>query len=603
MRGGPDEGWTGSCGSGSAALPSPRWFRSVSGGQPFILGRVKPIGPYVAVQALPPPATGVAAADSPVQTLRATDRLTGIPVLLHLLPHAQSLPELPFSPHLLPVVDSGVDGEVTYLVTELPLQAHPASDPLLSARGALAALSALHQEGLAHGGVSGAQLWNHDGGVALAGAGLPWRKDATPQADLSDLAVTLQALGALPEVLRPLRDRPGTLSAHAALALLGGAAGREARAKPPPDQPALPVAGARARPLLAGVSDAGPAGSVSPAVREAVATQPHSPDAPDAQPSSAARSPSTGASSGTRQAEMIGTDTEPPSAAVSPFSNAPAGQPETPQERRKRQNDERREQAMLDSQAAAVRKAARLKAQREEEEREMARAAELSALGVPVPEPFQMGFDPDGEGGEAATRPVPGDASPSGLRAREVERLPASLRRPAAGQTDTAVQRLPGGESASARSAARNLAPIRIGWDEDDSWRVVRAAPKASQSPSRLLLIPIVLAVAALLGAGLLWALRPEATAPAPAGTAAGVNSDVVFTLRGAAGVTARLTVVSAPGGANLKADQTLGVIPGKVSFPVQGTYRLKVLAQGYQPATLEVTVPRTQPVTIDLGN
>ncbi|GGL67612.1 hypothetical protein GCM10010840_02060 [Deinococcus aerolatus] len=559
---------------------------------------MKPIGPYVAVQALPPPATGVAAADSSVQTLRATDRLTGIPVLLHLLPHAQSLPELPFSPHLLPVVDSGVDGEVTYLVTELPLQAHPASDPLLSARGALAALSALHQEGLAHGGVSGTQLWNHDGGVALAGAGLPWRKDATPQADLSDLAVTLQALGALPEVLRPLRDRPGTLSAHAALALLGGAVGREAGAMPPPDQPAPPVEGARVRPLPAGASGAGPAGSVSPAVREAAATQPHGTAAPDVQPSPAAGSPSTGESSGAPRTETAGTDTGPPSAAVSPFSNAPAGQPETPQERRKRQNDERREQALLDSQAAAVRKAARLKAQREEEEREMARAAELSALGVPVPEPFQMGFDLEGEGGEAAT-----NASPSGLRAREVERLPASLRRPAARQTDAAVQRLPGGDSASPRPAARNLAPIRIGWDEDDSWRVVRAAPKAGQSPSRLLLIPIVLAVAALLGAGLLWALRPEASTPTPAGTAASVSSDVVFTLRGAAGVTARLSVVSAPSGANLKADQALGVIPGKISFPVQGTYQLKVLAQGYQPATLEVTVPRTQPVTIDLGN
>lgn len=153
---------------------------------------MKPIGPYVAVQALPPPASGVAAADSLIQTLRATDRLTGIPVLLHVLPQAQRLPELPASPHLLPVVDSGVDGEQAYLVTELPLQAHPAQDPLLAARGALAALDTLHGHGLAHGGVSRAQLWSHDGGVALAGAGLPWREDATPQADLSDLARTLQ---------------------------------------------------------------------------------------------------------------------------------------------------------------------------------------------------------------------------------------------------------------------------------------------------------------------------------------------------------------------------------------------------------------------------
>lgn len=588
-------------GSGRARRPGPHGplragFAPQTGGGPPILGRVKPIGPYVAVQALPSPATGVAAADSPVQTLRATDRLTGIPVLLHVLPHAQSLPEVPDSPHLLRVVDSGVDGEVTYLVTELPLQAHPASDPLLSARGALAALSDLHAHGLAHGGVSAAQLWNHDGGVALAGAGLPWREDATPHADLSDLAVTLQALGALPEALRPLRDRPGTLSAHAALTLLGGAVGPAAGAVPPPDQPRPAVHVAGVRVLPAGASGTELGRGVPPAGLEGAATPPTGAPALDTSLSATAGAPAT-SETPTAETATANPNPEPPSAAVSPFSNAPAGQPETPQERRKRQNDERREQAMLDSQAAAARKAARLKAQREEEQREMARAAELSAQGVPVPEPFQMGFAPEAGGGEAATPPA------SGLRAREVERLPASLRRPGAAESGAAVQRLPGGDSASPRPAARNLAPIRIGWDEDDSWRVVRTAPKAGQSPSRLLLIPMVLAVVALLGAGLLWALRPEASAPAPAGTVAGAGSDVVFTLRGAAGVTARLSVVSAPGGANLKADQALGVIPGKVSFPVQGTYRLKVLAQGYQPATLEVTVPRTQPVTIDLGN
>lgn len=309
----------------------------------------------------------------------------------------------------------------------------------------------------------------------------------------------------------------------------------------------------------------------------------------------------------------------PPASAplVSPFSNAPTDRPETPQERRKRQNDERREQAMLDSQAAAQRKAARLKAQREEEEREAARAAEQAALGVPVPEPFQMGFASAQDAGEAP--PGAGVQSPQTepshqtepsqqiRQPRQIERLPASLRRPADPARGT-VQRLPSGDAAPARAASRNLAPIRIGWDEDDSWRVVRTAPEARPTPPLPRWAPLALvALAVLLALALVWALGPartSAAAPAPASAGGGVSSPAVtFTVRGAAGVTAQLSVVSAPAGANLSADQTLGVVPGQVRFPVAGTYRLQVLARGYRPATLDLTVPRTQPVTIDLGN
>lgn len=606
-----------------SALPLALLFAGIPSavllGRPSILGRVKPIGPYVAVQALPPPASGVAAADSMIQTLRATDRLTGIPVLLHVLPQAQSLPEIPVSPHLLPVVDSGVDGEQAYLVTELPLQAHPALDPLLAARGALAALDTLHGQGLAHGGVSQSQLWNHDGGVALAGAGLPWREDATPQADLSDLALTLQAMGALPEALAPLRDQPGTLSARAALARLADAS---------PDGPQGVVAGsggslspAAAAPLpepgMRGADPTRTAEAVglsrTPAVRVVARSQAQeagegkataSSTSGVAAPSGAggpeqlagkAEQKAAGQGEGTGQ---LGRDAPAPAPLVSPFSNAPTGQPETPQERRKRQNDERREQAMLDSQAAAQRKAARLKAQQEEEARHAASAAEQAALGVPVPEPFQMGFVPTQPAGEAHAG--------ADVQSRQIERLPASLRRPS-GPPQDAVQRLPGGESAPARASARNLTPIRIGWDEDDSWRVVRTAPETRPTPPLMRWVPLALALVVLLVLALVWALgarTPSAVGADPVSAGRSVSSRAVtFTVRGAAGVTAQLSVVSAPDGANLSAGQNLGAVPGQIQFPVEGPYRLKVVAQGYRPATLDLKVPRTQPVTIDLGN
>ncbi|MFC6802735.1 hypothetical protein ACFQDE_14310 [Deinococcus caeni] len=188
---------------------------------------MKSIGPYVAARELPG-RTG-----SPVRTLRATDRLTGMPVLLHVLPHPPALPDLPDHPNVLPVVDSGVDGDHGYLVTELPLQAHPASDALLTARGALSALAALHGRGVVHGGLSPAQLWNVDGRVLVTGAGLPWGGDPGPADDLYALAVILSEMGPLPAALRPLAEQPGTLSAAQALSRLNATPGTQAPVQTP----------------------------------------------------------------------------------------------------------------------------------------------------------------------------------------------------------------------------------------------------------------------------------------------------------------------------------------------------------------------------------
>ncbi|MCP2015801.1 hypothetical protein L1280_002978 [Deinococcus sp. HSC-46F16] len=160
---------------------------------------MKPIGPYVAARDLGGDPTAA------VRTLRATDRLTGMPVLLHVLPHAAPLPELPDSPALLRPSEGGMDGETAYIVTELPPHAHPARDPLLAARGGLEGLAALHAAGLTHGGVSAAQLWSVDGQVALAGAALPWGGDPTPEGDVRALLGALETLGELPP---SLRDRP-----------------------------------------------------------------------------------------------------------------------------------------------------------------------------------------------------------------------------------------------------------------------------------------------------------------------------------------------------------------------------------------------------------
>ncbi|WP_170928707.1 PEGA domain-containing protein [Deinococcus hopiensis] len=158
---------------------------------------MKSIGPYVAAREL----TGQRPL-SVVRTLHATDRLTGMPVLLHVLPHPVPLPALPADPALLAPSDGGITGETAYLLTELPPHARPATDPTLAARGGLRALAALHGAGLTHGGVSSAQLWEVDGRVVLVGAGLPWGGESSPAADLRELLVALEMLGGVPPALQ-----------------------------------------------------------------------------------------------------------------------------------------------------------------------------------------------------------------------------------------------------------------------------------------------------------------------------------------------------------------------------------------------------------------
>jgi len=612
-----------------------------------------------------------------------------MPVLVHVLPGASPVPQLPDHPALLPYSDEGIDEGDAYLVTELPLHAVPASDPVLAARGALAGLAALHGSGLVHGGVSASQLWSVDGHVALAGAGLPWSPEpGSPDDDLRALADALAALGGVPEQLRALQDSPGTLTAQAALARLQPSAAPEHLAQPShPAQPShlapptVQVWPAQASPVDLEAADEQPNTSTTPhdgtpiILQEAAAddlassgsdsappvvaepmsdvpggkaewawvdvaftsgpeapTQPlptqdadsgqleagkPNPDQPahhqpsldvpvviqidltqsdptqpgPVQPSAppASEVPDAGVTiKAVRPAEA---SEEPPILPavppVSAYSNAPPGVAETPQERRKRQNDERRAQAMQDSKAAAERRAA---ARREREAAQPA-AVHIDFDDLPeLPAAGSEGHQPEGVG---IRFPDPVD----------VERVPASMRRP---PLPAAASEGGAGQEVGRLPARRTHGePIRIGWAEDDSWRVVRtpgkSAPPRPTAPSWLL--PLLAAL--LLIGGAVWAysaLSPSrGTGTAPAATDP-LCCTVRFTVQGAAGVTARLTVLAAPDGANLTPGQEIGVAPGPVKLPVRGTYRLRVAADGYAPGTLTVTAPASQPITIDLG-
>lgn len=519
---------------------------------------MKPIGPYVAARDVQPLADE---SGGGVRTVRATDRLTGMPALLHLLSHPVTLPDLPGTAPLLPFTDAGLDGTQAYLVTELPLAAQPARDPEPAARGALAALAALHARGQAHGGVSAAQLWAVDGEVLLAGAGLPWQDEPTPAGDLRDLARTLDALGGVPAPLRTLARQADRVSALDALRALNGE-------QPLPDLP----------PEIAGV---------------------HAPDPAPAHPQAAP------VAAAPPEAEVIVIRAAPevtPESPVAPVSPAPAPGKETPQERRRRENEERRAQAILDAQAGAKRKAERLRAQAEAQRAE-ADTTEIHPLRIgfgtgetDTPVAVIGGDDdlPDWTPELAQGDPGDGDVIAPRLTMRDVPRVPEHMRRAPLppepgpdGERPLEAGKLPGRH--------RQGDPIRIGWDEDGTWRVVREVPAPPPGPALPRWVWPLLALIALT-LGVLWAARAFGT-PAQAGAAC---CDVAFTVRGAQ--SAKAFVLRAPAGRGHYAGQALGQVPGTLHLNGEGAYTLKFTAAGRAPVTVELSAPLGRPVPVVLA-
>ncbi|GGI70462.1 hypothetical protein [Deinococcus wulumuqiensis] len=666
------------------------------------------------------------------RTLWAADRLTGLPVLLHPLTAIAAAPRLPAHPRLLPFTDMVVEMAGAYLVTELPPQTRPARDPMQAARGALEALSFLHAQGLAHGSLDAAQLWDVDGQLRVTGAGLP-RPGLRPQPldDLRDLVAALETLDAPPTLLAALRGAPDLSSAREFMDLLDmGLSGQQLAGalphvtalgpapEPPPaifDSPAdivlggaladdllgpapelspasgetgaetraaengaaaegVPVTSAasgeapvssssappapvssaplprlsrdltapaglplreaapeqdtvpevlvvaartgRSEPALStfavptppvsdlpnsGVTDsdvtgpamtgpamtgpdlpaalfAGPGSSVSSGpAQEAAApevAQPHAPVAPE--PGAAPGAPASARPRAVRRAagrearERLKADHRrrldlselrlrrtaaeveklhaPPGLVSSPLSVEPQAAPAdeqaaSPQERRRLEQQAWEEQAALDAELAAARRAL---------------APSERPASVLVPGAAVLG----GELAEIA----------------EVQRRPRTLPLPARAQ---GVVR-----------AARQLAPIRMGWGRDGERQVLRR-----RGPREELLRWLLPTLGALLLAFAVAAL------PRAVRGGAAPCCEVQFRLLAAeAGKQATLTLLSSPAGSGWQAGTPLGRIPGTVRLPAPGSYRIKVSADGYAPARIDVTAPRREPVTVQLG-
>ncbi len=146
---------------------------------------------------------------------------------------------------------------------------------------------------------------------------------------------------------------------------------------------------------------------------------------------------------------------------------------------------------------------------------------------------------------------------------------------------------------------------IRIGWQDDDSWRTVRTpTPVESGRPPVLVWLLGTLLVVGLL-AGLVWFLR-SATAGTPTDAPnPPIMTDrylVNFRLDPSSGPGGQLTVVEAPVDSEYAVGQVLSSVPGPVLFTKPGTYRVRVSVKGYESAETTIEIPGSDTVILKLS-
>lgn len=596
------------------------------------------------------------------RTLRAADRLTGLPVLLHPLDAIAPVPSLPEHPRLLPFTDMAVEMARAYLVTELPPQTVPAQDPLQAARAALEVLDFLHGQGLTHGSLDAAQFWTVDGKVRVSGAGLPRPGlRPTPADDLRDLANALEDLGGLPSLLAVLRTAGEGLKAGELLELLNVGLTQEQLAEALEHMPMLSATGTSAAtddmvvPVpfdgdeeivlgdaladeILGLKPASEASAQTPDADEA--TEPDTDvQAPESQEEAShgpvndeapAPAPVTFPLRPASSASVLVADKEAgalpeigefqrlaprdssaashsPAAEPPPTASVPVALPgERPRliRRAARQASERLK--------ADNRRRLDISALRRQ--RTAATIEQLQGEGHTDPATLDTLAPAEVPGAPSLTAPSPQERRrleqqaweeqvaldaqlAAARRAREEQRRAESIFPPAQGlsvaPSDIAeVQRLSPSKPVNApRAQKRRLAPIRMSWGKDGERRVVRPLGPREEL-LRWLLPTLGVLVVAFAAAAVPRALRP---APAPC-------CEVQFRLTGADNQRARLTLLQAPETTGWQLGRKLGEVPGTVQLPAPGTYRIKVNADGYAPARVNVTVPTRDPVTVNLG-
>jgi hypothetical protein len=146
---------------------------------------------------------------------------------------------------------------------------------------------------------------------------------------------------------------------------------------------------------------------------------------------------------------------------------------------------------------------------------------------------------------------------------------------------------------------------IRVGFEDDDSWRSVKPYTRPKTNP---LILPIAVVIVVLIGilAIVLLTRKPPRTATGnsiqtPSIANPSQNSIVNFIVKSSVNQTARLTVISAPSSANLTPGALLATIPGPVLFPYPGAYKVRVTMPNFAPGDVTVNVPQDKEIVIQL--
>jgi len=545
-------------------------------------------------------------------TLHGVDRLTGMPVLLHRLNEFVVPAHLPESASLLPVYEVDVWDGQPYAITELPLSATPATHPGAAALGALRALSALHAAGQVHGNVNASQLWQVGREVRLAGAGLPWSKEGSPAADLAALGQALDSLGARPAALDGLETQSAAQALKTLEEALRGQRPAEAASARPASLPGAPEpVGPAVQAERSPVKQPRPEATATVNPPVASPDQPEAPatpepagqtQAPGPQPpvqQNQSPSPKAARKQEARKAVPPGTDTavEAASAGVTQVQPTPASAPPSPPQAAPTPVSYRSAQDII---VIGVPQTPDLEMPGEPQGNvatlgtgEPNPASPASPPVRLIPAPIRIGFDD--------MPPLPSDWTPPDVSAAPQPEAAAPGVQPAFTAPVAPLER--SGEPVAQQASVNSVRsqPLRIGWEEDHSWRVVKSGPERRRLEvpaltGRSLPRSLVMALAALvvLGGAAFWWRGQTATS-------AGSCCSQTFTVSGSR-QPVKVTLVKAPPGSPLTPGGVVGTAPGTLKFPdTPGSYTLKFEAAGHGALTGTVTVPSAQAFDIVL--
>jgi hypothetical protein len=543
-----------------------------------------------------PPGTGentsAVAVATAIRCHAGLDLITGMPILIYLLPEAVQMHEV-YSEHLPALLETGTRGETTYIVmASAPgyVQLRPTlTETRLHwfARSSARAILDAHIAGVSHGALSPVHVFAQGDHLFVAGFGLPWAETASvyraPEgagefpADIYAWARTVQHYGNGD----PSAALPGDFGK-----LIGHCLHDDPRERPTAGELVMAL-----EQVLSGASPWSPPARTQPetATLEASKLEPASVallnPAPvnlqqDEEPLDVELETDDAIEMLTDEPELIKSETHTPNleSAVHVFEAEPSVA----------------HQAEPISNSPITRSL------------ETITTKEIPPLKTPdiVPEQRQNLSKP-------ALEIIEGDALPIDIDALEAPPHPlveaAGLE---ADEPDVPI---------IVRGA--NNEPIRIGFDADQNGN------GAVKPPMRFSWVGVL---AGLIGVGALgWLLvalvgaltsglnarptnvtKPAVTAPAPntssnkppTVTTPAPNTNellVNFKLEPENGKRGRLVVLEAPAGAALQSGDPLATVPGPVLFPVAGTYRLQVVLDGYNPAETVLKLPTSNSTVI----